>query len=91
MPDPRSLKVGDRVRIIAVPAADLQAFASGAEYLRATVEVLRWMVGREFVVTVVDAEYSKPWIEVAGYPSPDGSSHSMAIADHDSWRLIEPG
>ena len=88
MPDPATLKVGDKVRIVAVPKGDLELFESGQTYLEEVVQVLKWMVGKEFVVEFIDAD-GKPWLDVAGYPCPQGAEHTMALMDSESWERVE--
>ncbi len=88
MPDPSSLRPGDRVRIVSVPGADLQALASGATHLEGTVRVLQWMVGREYAVAWID-EDGKPWL-VVDYPDPEGGQHSVALTDALSWEHARP-
>lgn len=61
MPDPKTLAVGDRIRIVAVPKGDREAAAAGLEYARETVEILEWMVGREYEIWMVD-EYGHAWV-----------------------------
>jgi hypothetical protein len=87
MPNPKTLKLGDKIRIVSVPKKDLDALASGSAYLEETVQVLKWMIGKEFTIWQVD-EFGNPWIEVIGYPDPDGAEHTMAIFDSDSWVKI---
>ena len=89
MPDPSTLRVGDRIRIVGVPKGDLEQLATDPSHLW-TVRVLEWMVGREFVIEWVD-EYH-PWVHVVGYPDPEGPGHehTMAIMDSKSWELL-PG
>ena len=84
MPDPKTLCAGDEIRITSVPKSDIMAYNSGSEYLKETIEVLTWMVGRKFLISQVD-EYGKPWVNVVGYPGQDGSEHTMAIFDSESW------
>ncbi|MCK6472243.1 MAG: hypothetical protein L6R28_10895 [Planctomycetes bacterium] len=86
MPDPAQLKVGDRIHIVAVPKGDLWALESGSDYLEETVRVLKWMVGKEFVIDWIDPD-GKPWV-VVDYPDPEGGEHSMAIMDKESWELV---
>ena len=82
-PGPFALRVGDRIRIVAVPKGDLWALESGATYLEETVRVLKWMVGKEYTIAWIDDD-GKPWVDVE-YPDPEGAEHSMAIMDSESW------
>jgi len=84
MSDRAKLRVGDKIRIVAVPKDDLAALEPGSTYLKETVSVLKWMVGKEFNVDSID-EYGNPWVYVAGYPDPEGGEHFMAIFDSESW------
>ena len=83
MPEPYTLRVGDRIRIVAVPKGDLWALASGATYLEKTVRMLEWMVGKEYTIAWIDDD-GKPWVDVE-YPDSEGAEHSMAIMDSESW------
>jgi len=80
-------KVGGRIRIVGVPQGDLWAYESGSDYLADTLRVLRWMVGRVFVIAEID-EFGKPWLEVR-IPTDDGrvEEHYVAImqGDVESW------
>ena len=91
MPDPSTLQVGDKIRVVAVPKGDFWALASGSTYLEKTVLVLEWMVGKEYTIAWID-EDGKPWVDV-DYPDPECTEHSMAIMDCESWILLqaEPG
>ncbi|MCE9548345.1 MAG: hypothetical protein K8T25_22965 [Planctomycetia bacterium] len=86
MPDPSTLRVGDKIRVVAVPEGDLWALESGSDYLEDTVYVLKWMVGKEYAISWID-DYGKPWVRT-DYPDPEGAEHSMAIMDSDSWVLV---
>lgn len=84
MPDPKTLSVGDVIRVTAVPKSDILAYKSGSDYLKETIEVLTWMVGKNFEIYQVD-EFGKPWVQVVGYPEQYGGEHTMAIFDSESW------
>lgn len=87
MPDPKTLRIGDVIRITSVPKSDLSAYHSGSDYLKTTIEVLTWMVGKNFEIYQVD-EFGKPWVHVEGYPDCDGAEHTMAICDSESWERV---
>jgi hypothetical protein len=87
MPDPATLKIGDKIRNVSVPKGDLQALVSGSTDLDETVRVLKWMVGKEFVIWMVD-EYGKPWVEVKYL---DSEEHTMAIMEAESWVHVRGG
>ena len=84
MPDPKTLSIGDVIRITSVPKSDILAYNSGSAYLKETIEVLTWMVGKNFEIYQID-EFGKPWVHVLGYPEQDDSEHTMAIFDSESW------
>ena len=86
MPDPKSLRIGDRIRVLSVPKRDLQDLEAGQTHLRDTVEVLTWMVGKEYEISMID-EYGHPWVEIHDFPS-ENAEHSMAILDTESWILL---
>ena len=83
MPDPAQLSVGDKIRIVAVPDRDLQDYRQGARHLKETIQVLKWMVGKEFHIWMID-EYGIPWVKV-DYPDKNDAEHSMALMDTESW------
>ena len=98
MPDPKTLKVGDRIRIVGIPEGDRIVFEQRnadymwlgkGPYICETTQVLEWMVGKEFKVEFID-DLGRPWVDVEGYPDSDGGQHSMAIFDKDSWVLATP-
>lgn len=83
MPDPKALKAGDQVRVVAVPASDLREYELHG-FNPDTVAVLKWMVGRTFEVVSVDEFH--PWVGFE-MPGADGKSeyHMMALMDTESW------
>ena len=83
MPDPKRLTPGDTIRIVSVPEGDRTYAAAGAEHAIETMDVLQWMVGREYEIWMVD-EYGSPWVIVHDF---EDGGHSIAITDRDSWIL----
>jgi hypothetical protein len=87
MPDPKTLKVGDKVRVIAVPASDLREYERSG-YGADVIKVLKWMVGKTFKIVTVD-EYH-PWIDYE-MPVENGKVQEgiMALMDADSWERVD--
>ena len=94
MPDPSTLKVGDRIRILSVPTAD--AVDAAAKMRRAdpfaqwTMRILQRLADRKDIVRIdtID-EYGQPWFSYH-FRNKRGAweYHSLAIMEPDSWELI---
>ncbi|TNE45281.1 MAG: hypothetical protein EP343_27080 [Deltaproteobacteria bacterium] len=89
MPNPNDLKEGDRIRILSNPMEGVDTSKPEHEYLQETYQVLEWMIGREFVVDIVDEDH--PWVLVEGYPDPnhENPEHSITIMEEDTWEMAE--
>ncbi len=93
MPDRTKLKVGDRIRLLRVPDADLaqreRELAAGAEMAGWTADTIERIIELEPVVVIdqID-EYGSPWFDVE-LPAPDGTiqCHSLMIMEDESWEL----
>ena len=90
MPDRSELRVGDRIRLLAVPACDLaqreREIATGAEMAGWTADAIERIIASDPVVTIdrID-EFGAPWFDVE-LDSADGiEHHSLTILDDDSW------
>ena len=87
MPDRSKLSVGDRIRIIAVPACDVaqrkHEIASGAEMPGWTADTIERIIASDPVVVIdrID-EFGAPWFDVVL----DGDEeHTLTILDDESW------
>ncbi len=89
----RTLQVGDRVRLLCVPEADLQQrereIREGGELPGWTADTLERILKLDPIVTIdrMD-EYGYPWFDYE-FVGPDGETeeHSIAIMEDDSWEL----
>ena len=95
MPGHKRLKVGDRIRLLAVPKADLEQrtreLREGIEAAGHTADTLERIIAQDPVVTVnfVD-EYGLPWFEYElKLDSGELEYHSIAVMDDDSWEYDE--
>lgn len=96
MPDPKSLRSGDKIRLNAVPECDLRQ--REAELRTKNVDEPGWtadtierIIQQNPIVTIdrID-EYGQPWFDY-DLIRDDGSieQHSMAIIDSASWDYVE--
>ncbi len=91
MPDRTKLKVGDRIRILRVPDADLaqrkRELAAGAEKAGWTADTIERIIELDPIVEInlID-EAGSPWFDVE-LPDPDGKIqyHSLMIMEDESW------
>jgi len=90
MPDRSLLRVGNRIRLLTVPACDLaqreRELESHADMAGWTADTIERIIVTDGVVTIdrID-EYGAPWFEVE-LPGGDGiEHHSLMILDDDSW------
>lgn len=95
MPNPNILRVGDRIRILRVPAHDLRQreneIASGAEMAGWTADSIERIIAQTPIVQVshID-EYGCVWYETT-IIGPDGTEerHSLIVYDDDTWEPVE--
>ena len=93
MPDRTKLKIGDRIRLLRVPAGDLE---QRKRELRERVEDAGWTADTIERILVQDPvvsissidEYGLPWFEYE-LKTADGKIeyHSLAIMEDESWFL----
>jgi hypothetical protein len=96
MPDWKSLRVGDQIRLLCVPKADLEQrvceVRDGAEMAGWTADTLERIIASDPVVFIerID-EYGCPWFK-RELPSADGDVeyHSLTITDDESWEYVSP-
>lgn len=92
----RTLKPGDRIRLVCVPESDLQQrkreLRDGAEMAGWTADTLERILNLDPVVTIdrVD-EYGMPWFEYE-LVGDDGRTeyHSLGITEDESWQRLNP-
>lgn len=91
----RTLKPGDRIRLLCVPDSDLrqreQELLNGAEMAGWTADTLERIIALDPVVTInhVD-EYGMPWFEYQ--LTGDGGRvdyHSLGITEDESWEYVD--
>lgn len=96
MPDRGSLRVGDRIRILRVPAQDLAAMANAMRQGRRdpqwTVRVLQRLADRRHLVRIDDIdEYHTPWFSYSFKNKANTwEHHRVAVMENDSWELVTP-
>ena len=91
MPDRTNLRIGDCIRLLAVPAADLtqreRELRDGLDDAGWTADTIERILAQHPIVTISSIdEYGLPWFEVE-LTQDDGEivHHSMAIMEDDSW------
>ena len=86
--DWKTLRVGDRIRIIAVPLTDQKHFDDSGD--NETYQVLRQLVDTRSVCTIefIDST-GYPWI-TCHFRNPCGEleEHGLAIWDNESWEMV---
>lgn len=95
MPDRTKLRIGDRIRLLAVPKCDLdqrlREINAGTEDAGWTADTIEQILRQDPVVTISSIdEYGKPWFEYQ-LRSQDGevAEHSIAIIEDDSWEFTK--
>jgi hypothetical protein len=91
MPDHNLLRVGDRIRLLRVPEADLrqreQELRDGTELAGLTADTIERIIAINPVVTIdkID-EYGCPWFRVE-LIADDGEIeyHALTVMDDESW------
>jgi hypothetical protein len=94
MPNHKQLKIGDRIRLLRVPEADLKQRErerrEGAEQAGWTADTLERIIASNPVVTIsiVDEDWS--WF-VAEVTRDDGTveEHSLAVNEDEFWEFAE--
>jgi hypothetical protein len=94
LPDPKTLRIGDRIRILRVPNGDLKQreseIASGAEMAGWTADSIERIISQTPVVRIsrID-EYGCVYYD-ATIIGPEGreESHSLIIYNDDTWEPI---
>ena len=95
MPDPRSLTVGDRIRILRVPDNDLQQrereLAEETEMAGWTADSIERIIDQSPIVKITRIdEYGCAWYD-ALIVGPDGTEekHSLIVYDDDTWERLD--
>jgi len=88
MPNPRTLKIGDRVRFISIPEEWKQP---GYGIQRESIAFMKRMLKRATPVrvTIID-EYGTPWISAITIERGKRNYHSWAITEETGWRMVVP-
>jgi hypothetical protein len=94
MPDPKTLRIGDQIRILRVPENDLlqraNEIASGAEMAGWTADSIERIIAQTPVVQISQIdEYGCVWYETT-IIGPDGTeeSHSLIVYDDETWEPV---
>ena len=98
MPDPKTLQIGDQIRILRVPENDLlqraNEIASGTEMAGWTADSIGRIIAQTPVVPISQIdEFGCVWYETTIF-GPDGKeeSHSLIVYEDDTWeRIAEAG
>ena len=88
MPEPQSLKVGDRVRFVSLPEEWKQA---GYSTPKMSVTFMKRMLKRATPVRVkmID-KFGTPWIEAVTIERGRRNYHFWAITENTGWRKVMP-
>ena len=93
MPNPKLLKIGDKIRLLCVPERDLavreRELRDGDENPGWTANTIERVIAQDPIVTIwlID-EYGRPWFEC--FPIGENGikeSHSICISDDASWEF----
>ena len=96
MPDPKTLRVGDRIRILRVPDADLRQreneIAADAEMAGWTANSIERIIAQTPIVRICridEDEYACVWYETS-IIGPDGTEeeHTLIVYDDDTWESV---
>jgi hypothetical protein len=94
MPNHKELKVGDRIRLLCVPEADLRQrereLREGVEMPGWTADTIERIIASNPVVTISIIDEHWPWF-VVELQADDGTGeeHSLAVMDDESWEFAE--
>src|SRR5580704_11884257 len=87
MPDPKSLKVGDRVRFVSIPP---EWSAPGYVVPREDMIFMKRMIKRSWPSRVYERDYlGYPWIRAVMRHGKKKVFHFWMIADIDGWRKVD--
>jgi hypothetical protein len=88
MPNPQTLKIGDRVRFISIPEEWNQP---GYGIHRESISFMKRMIKRTspLRVTVID-EFGTPWVSAITIERGKRNYHRWAITEETGWRMVVP-
>jgi hypothetical protein len=93
MPDWRSLKAGDRIRLVKVPASDLaqreHELRIGAKEAGSTADAIERIIDSDPIVTIDHVDgFGAPWFK-RELVADNGTIeyHSLTITENDSWEF----
>ena len=95
MPSHKALRVGDRIRLLAVPACDLaqrqREIEMKAEMAGWTADTIERILKADPVVTISRiCEYGHPWFDYSFNDDPDNpDEHTLTILDDESWEYCQ--
>lgn len=85
------LRVGDSIRLLRVPTADLHDRANGEpdpDWIP-TATVLEHLIATQPVVTITSIDdWGHPWFDARLTLAGETQYHSLAIMDEDSWAFV---
>jgi hypothetical protein len=90
MPDRTLLKIGDRIRLLRVPAGDLEQrereLREGGELAGWTADTIERILAQDPVVTISSVDEFAPWFEYQlKAANGEVEEHSIAIMEDESW------
>ncbi len=92
MPDSKNLKIGDKVRLLCVPAADMEQrereIAQGTANPGWTADIIELIIAQNPIVEIDDIdEFGRPWFTCNLIVEGKTEQHTLAIMENDSWEL----
>ena len=93
MPNPNQLKIGDKIRLLEVPAADIKQRQREIEHRIEnpgwTANTIEIIIQQDPIVEIdfID-EYGAPWYTSEIMVNGTLECHTIAILDEESWELV---
>jgi hypothetical protein len=94
VPDPKTLRIGDRIHILRVPDADLgqreNEIANGAEMAGWTADSIERIIAQLPIVRICQIdEYGCVWYEasIIGFDGTE-EEHTLVVYDDDTWEPL---
>ena len=93
MPDSTTLKIGDTIRLLCVPAEDVKQrkreIAKDIENPGWTATIIELFIAQQPIVEIdtID-EFGQPWFTVSISINGQLEEHILAMMDEDSWELV---
>ena len=93
MPDHRKLKIGDKIRILSVPKADIKQrkreIAEGQEMAGWTANTIELIIAQTPIVEIdTITEFGQAWFTCEIRVNGELETHEMAIVDDESWEMV---